>query len=237
MAHETIIKKLWARVMPAAIPSADEYNVFLWAKCDLNDVIYAIERTADKMRRNLKEGKPLAFDSALRYTSSVLRSRVEWRRIRCEQERKRIDSLAHRLATRFYPMEHLDFLEENVPPEYHTIREQRQVFVNSSRPLIEQFVVDGRTDEQIGGYMEQLHTLVRGDFRSTVLPKLKDGERRMMFSPRELLDFFSPEGDADTLLDAHDLVTRFGVDGRFAVDVISKSAQEVGAEVSVAAAL
>jgi hypothetical protein len=231
MNHEQTMKATWARLMPAGI-TADDFNFFMWDKSRLSDVVYAIERAAEKMAKNIRENVQMKPDAAARYTTSVLSSRNEWRRTRCAQEKTRIDLLVHNMAHQFYPMEHLDFLEENVPPEYHTIRGQRQVFVNSSRPLIEQFVVDGQTDEQIEVYMEQLHKLVRGDFRSTVLPKLKDGERRMMFSPKELITFFSSTGEADTLLDTNNLVTRYNVDGRFAVDVIAKSvsADEVGAE-------
>ena len=58
-------------------------------------------------------------------------------------------------------------------------------------------------------------------FTPSELPELEDGAQRQFFTRKELLHEFKHNGDKwNCILDDHGLVTRLGLDGRFAVDII-----------------
>jgi hypothetical protein len=77
-----IIKRVWVKAMPKEISTPDDYNLFLWSKKHLDDVTYAIQRSAEKMAKKLSEDQPVSADSAQRYTTGILTSRTEWRKAR-----------------------------------------------------------------------------------------------------------------------------------------------------------
>jgi hypothetical protein len=75
------IKLLWAAVMPNVVQPVDEYAVYTWVTTHpLADVKFAIQRSGEKMKKNVRMGLTIPSDAAQRYTSSILRSRAEWRR-------------------------------------------------------------------------------------------------------------------------------------------------------------
>jgi hypothetical protein len=84
-----IIKRTWANVMPKAVPLPDDYAAFLWSKKHIDDIVYSIQRSGEKMAKLLSEGQTVSIEQAQRYTTSILMSRTEWRRER--QARTEID--------------------------------------------------------------------------------------------------------------------------------------------------
>lgn len=76
---EQTITEIWTRTMPKDVPVPPEYSLYLWSKKHLDDVTYAIARTAEKVEKNRKENIPFADDFPARYTSSIIRCRTEWR--------------------------------------------------------------------------------------------------------------------------------------------------------------
>jgi hypothetical protein len=134
----------------------------------------------------------------------------------------RLKKLTKELAIGFYTMEHLDLSGDNIPPEYFEVDERRGIFKTFSTDLIALLVEQGRSDDEVRSYMEWFHSVEQGDFRSALLPALRDGESRFVFTKNELLDFYK-DGRADVLLGNCDLTTRLCADGRFAVDITFKT--------------
>ena len=79
------IKRLWKELMPTAVSPLDDYKVYLWAQRNFDDVTYAIERTAEKMHKNVRDGAAIPDDAAQRYTTSIIASRTKWRKERDTQ--------------------------------------------------------------------------------------------------------------------------------------------------------
>jgi hypothetical protein len=77
-----VITRIWVKAMPQKIAVPEDYAVFLWSKRSLDNVTYAIHRTAEKMAKLMSDGQQVSIEQAQRYTTSVLMSRVEWRRER-----------------------------------------------------------------------------------------------------------------------------------------------------------
>lgn len=77
-----LIKRIWVKAMPKAVSIPDDYATFLWSKRHLDDVAYAINRSAEKMAKLLSEGQTVSIEQAQRYTTSILMSRTEWRKER-----------------------------------------------------------------------------------------------------------------------------------------------------------
>jgi hypothetical protein len=77
-----IIKRIWARAMPKAVPLPDDYAAFLWSKKHIDDIAYSIQRSGEKMAKLLSDGQTVSIEQAQRYTTSILMSRTEWRKER-----------------------------------------------------------------------------------------------------------------------------------------------------------
>ena len=82
MTISEMISQHWKQTMPPTFPPVDDYAVYLWSKHKLDDVRYAIGVAAEKVVKASSNGGTMTGEAAQKFTSSILRSRTEWRKQR-----------------------------------------------------------------------------------------------------------------------------------------------------------